>query len=781
MAPYWILAAYAAGIGLSAYVPPPAGNWPPLIAAILALLWLPLRRSDWSSLLLGAALVLTGFLWAHQTLEPPRRTDHVSHFISTEMLTLEGVVRQAEQRWDGSANLDVAIDRVGDGSSAHQACGLVRLTIRAGDPGATPGERVCWRARLRRPQLFGTPGEFDYPRHLAARGIYVTSAIDRSLDLARIALPQPEGQFCERLRSTIAARIAQAVPGDNAGLVQTLIIGVGGGISPERRQLLSDGGLAHLFSISGLHFGMLAMLAYAMSRWLYSRSERLLLLCPPRRILPLLLLLPLFFYLLLSGNAAPTRRSFGMIALAALLFSSHRRSPPLALLCTVALGLLVLSPPSLFEPSFQLSFAGVAGLMVWMPHWQKHLDNRPHWLRVIGLIMLTTVVASLATVPLVLWHFHQIAPAGLLANLPAIPLITWGAVPAGLAGALLIPIAPGLADYCFGMTGQLVALTVTITEWCLTLPGMQAITWHITWYQGCGVLLLVAALLPFPSRKHQCVLAVAAVLLLLLPIPDTARLKVVALSVGQGDATLLSLSGDHYLIDGGGLTGSRIDIGERLVAPALGRLGAHRLAGVILTHDHPDHSAGLPFVLEHFAVDGFWTALPLEGLEPRLAEILIRREIPVHTLPEGWTPLQTGAGAVLNLFVPAQDADDLNDRSIVVHAAVGSEGVLLPGDLAVKGFEQLRDAGLPEPATLLKLPHHGSKGSRPERFLDHLKPELAFISVGRDNPYRLPHPSSVAACLERQILLYRTDQQGTLTFISDGSSWQVQCFTGVSH
>jgi competence protein ComEC len=159
----------------------------------------------------------------------------------------------------------------------------------------------------------------------------------------------------------------------------------------------------------------------------------------------------------------------------------------------------------------------------------------------------------------------------------------------------------------------------------------------------------------------------------------------------------------------------------------------------------------------------------------------MRRGIPVHTLPEGWSMLQTETGEALNLFVPAQDADDPNDRSIVVHAAVGGDGVLLPGDLAVRGFEQLRDTGLPEPTTLLKLPHHGSKGSRPERFLDRLKPELAFISVGRDNPYRLPHPSSVAACRERQIPLYRTDQQGTLTFTSDGSSWQVQCFTGVSH
>jgi competence protein ComEC len=253
------------------------------------------------------------------------------------------------------------------------------------------------------------------------------------------------------------------------------------------------------------------------------------------------------------------------------------------------------------------------------------------------------------------------------------------------------------------------------------------------------------------------------------------------LSVGQGDATLLTSKEKCYLIDGGGLTGSTVDIGERLVAPALGRLGIRRLTGVILTHDHPDHSAGLPYILEHFRIDGFWSALTFGAIEPKLAEILLRRKIPVHTLPEGWTVLDGGTKSALSLFVPRQTARDPNDRSIVVHAADGNQGVLLPGDLAVEGFEQLCSAGLPEPVTLLKLPHHGSRGSRPERFLDRLQPRLAFVSAGRDNSYRLPHPASVAACAEREIPLFRTDQQGTLTFTSSGRSWQAQCFQGLSH
>jgi competence protein ComEC len=772
--PYWILAAFAAGIALTTRLPA-AGPAPLIIAAASLLLWLGLRRGRWATVPLTAALLLAGFLWAHHALAPPVRSDHVWRLAGPDIHTLTGRVHQAEHLWDGTSRLDVAVERVGSGGAAAPASGLVRLSVREGGDGIWPGSLVAWQGRLRRPRLYGTPGEFDYPRHLAARGIFVTSFVERGTDVAVHADPATTGHWCARARLAIARRIARAVPGEHAGLLQTLIVGVGGGIAPEQRRLLSDGGLAHLFSISGLHFSLLAVLAYAIGSWLYRRSERLLLLAPPKRVLPLLLLIPLYGYLLLSGNAAPTRRSFGMIALAALLFSWHRRTPPLALLAAVACGMLVLSPLALFDPSFQLSMAGVAGLMTWLPAWKPRLDVVPAWQRGFALLAMTTVAATLATSPIVLWHFHQFAPAGLVTNLVAVPLITWGAVPAGLAGALLLPVAPWLSDPCFVLAGKVVDLTAALTAGCLALPPLQAIIRPVTWLAGLAALLLTGSLLPALGGPRRLLLAGTALLLLLIPAADGGRLRVTALSVGQGDATLLSVAGRHYLVDGGGLTGSTVDIGERLVAPALGRLGATRLSGVILTHDHPDHSAGLSYVVEQLSVAVFWSALPPERLDPRLAAALRDRRVPVVTLPEGWTPVACGAGASLAIYVPPQEAEDPNDRSLVVHAAAGDAGVLLTADLAVEGFEHLAAAGVPEPVTLLKLPHHGSRGSRPERFLDRWPPQLAFLSAGRDNSYGLPHPTSLAACRERGIPLYRTDLQGTLTFSSDGGPWSVRC------
>ena len=775
-----ILAAYAAGIALTAAPLPGGALWPAVTTALALLAWLLLRRTPLVVVPLSLALFLCGWLNAQQALTPPRRLDHPVHYAGSEPIATEGVVLQAEQLWDGSSRIDIKAEKLLADGRTVTVDGVVRLTTRAGDLDLHPGERVRWRARLRRPTLFGTPGEFDYPRYLAARDIHITSSLPHTGELLRLtdARPTTTG-FWERTRQKLAVRIARAVPAGEAGPLQSLLVGTLGGITPEQRRLLGAGGLAHLYSISGLHFGLLALMLYGLTRWLYARSERLLLLAPPRRILPPLLLLPLSGYLLLSGCAAPTQRSFATMVIAIAVFSCYRRTTPLALLACAALVMLVISPLSLFDPSLQLSFAGVLSLMVWLPRWQTVLEDRPAWLRTLGLMLMSTLAASLATAPLVLWHFHQVAPAGLVTNLLAIPLVAWGAVPVGLVGILLCPILPGLADPCFRLAGVFVDWSLRYTAWCLELPGLDAVSLFITPLSGLAlILLLVAGMLPRHHRQPAAVLATIALMVMILPPLNPPRLQVVALSVGQGDATLLTIGRRHYLIDGGGLTGSSIDIGERLVAPALGRLGATRLSGVILTHDHPDHSAGLPYVLEHCRVDGFWSALPLEQLEEKLAEVLIRRHIPVHVLPEGWSAFPAGTDVELTAYAPPQQAGDPNDRSIVIHAVAGGAGVLLTGDLAAAGFKEFAASGLPEPVTLLKLPHHGSRGSRPERFLDSLRPDLTFVSAGRDNSYRLPHPATVEACRRRGLPLYRTDLQGTLFFTADVDRWQVDFFNG---
>lgn len=775
-----LLAAYATGITMVHFFAPWDMTGYALAVGFLLLLWVVTSRSHWAWLPLLGLLLFAGFFSAALELQPPTGRGHIAHFADASPGRFEGTVVSVERRVDGGSRLLVDMHQATTDQQPWPVTGKVLLSIRDGEPKARPGQVVCWRSSLRRPVCFGNPGEFDYPLSLAARGIHVTAFLAHAQELVTLVNHQrSETAPLENCRQRLASQIEGAVPSDVAGLLESLLLGMRGGIDEEQRQLLASSGIAHLFAISGLHFGLLALLLYQIGRWCYTRSTRLILWCPPQRILPVLLLLPLSAYLLLTGSAWSTRRAFLMLSMAALLYVRNRRTTPLALLCTAALGLLLLNPLALFQPGFQLSFSGVAGILAWLPSGQKALTRLPRTVRWPLLLMMTTAAATMATAPATLWHFHQFTPAGLLTNLAALPLIAWGSLPIGLLSLAVLPLSAALCDCGLLLASWALSLAVdaasNISEW----PGMSAIPIFLTYSSlallvGGLLLLLPLGWRPRHWLARSGVLA-AALCASWLAQPQATEFQVVALSVGQGDATLLTVAGNrHYLVDGGGLPGSRIDPGEQLVAPALGRLGIQRLEGVVLSHNHPDHASGLTYIMRRFPVANVYLAGEIDALEPELQETLRLSGARIHRLVEGWTRLSDRPDAPLSLFVPAQHAPDINERSIAVFAAQRGQGVLLPADLGNSGLRQLQEAGIPAPVTLLKLPHHGSRHARPELYLAQFSPQAAFCSSGRGNPYGFPHRQTLDACSAAQVELFRTDQAGMLTFRVVDGHWQAE-------
>jgi competence protein ComEC len=774
---FWLLAAYTGGILLADVFKSPVDPRLCVPAFGLVIAWVVLRRSAWVPLPAIGTFMLLGFLCASQAQLPPRDKGHVSRLVAEKPVVIEGTMRSPTTFSDGRSRFDLDVTKVWQGTSAAQTSGLVRVSVKQGKIPFGEGQTLRLRTRLRTPRNFGSPGEFDYVGHLAAQDIFVTAHLEEAAQaVVMIDETRPPAPAISEFRHRVASRIRQAVPDTETGLVQALVIGMREAVTPGQRQVLSDGGVAHLFAISGLHFGLLGLLLYVSCRWLYSRSAQLLRWCPPRRILPQLLIIPMGCYLLLTGNGLAARRAFLMISAASLLYCSNRRTAPLPLLATAALVILLIEPLALFRAAFQLSFAGLFGIMLWLPVWQKPLSGSPPWIRCPAQLFLMTLAASLATTPLTLWHFHLFAPAGLLTNLAATPIIAWAAVPAGLIGVLLTPFSPQLAETCFALTGFLIAFAMQIVTWMIDLPGLAAIHYFPSHRDIFAITALLAALAVSGRQPARCLLRGVLIMVglgLALPVTtDNTTLRVVAISVGQGDATLVSFGkSQHYLIDGGGLPQSSFDPGERLVAPALGRLNVRRLKGVFLSHAHPDHQDGLRYILDHFPVDRFFCGLFREEMDPELRDILLRRNIPFETLVQGWNQLDTGVEASLKIYVPEQNHRDINERSLAVYAGLGEEGALLTGDMGPDSLLQLCSAGLPGPCTLLKLPHHGSLKSLPSVYLPCIEPRIALVSSGWNNAYRLPHPTAVALCAKMNITLYRTDLQGTLTFASTGRGW----------
>jgi competence protein ComEC len=394
------------------------------------------------------------------------------------------------------------------------------------------------------------------------------------------------------------------------------------------------------------------------------------------------------------------------------------------------------------------------------------------------LLFLTTLSATVSTAPVLVWHFHQFSPAGLVTNLVAIPLIAWGAVPTGLFGLATLPVFPALAHGILTLSAGLIYLTIELAKIISRFPVLQAVPVYLTTSDLvllCGILL---CFLPLKDLKYRWQMRLATILMTLtavyLLMPQKTAFQITAFGVGQGDATLISISADtHFLVDGGGLPRSSIDPGEDLIAPALGRMGIKQLEGIIATHSHPDHSSGLSFIAKRFPTKKFYYAGNLNSYSDELQATLEKHNVSTVQVPEGWTEIFAERTKRVSLFVPNQKSRNINERSIITYTSNSDTGVLLTADAGSPALQQLKEAGLSGQISLLKLPHHGSRHAEPDILLKWLKPAISFVSAGRGNSYGFPHEEVITACHENHSQLYRTDQEGMIKFIYSMGRWQI--------
>jgi competence protein ComEC len=198
-------------------------------------LWYLFHHRRWSFLLLWSFFLTLGFARYHLAVTPPAEANHIRTFVSERIIAVEGIVTALSSRPEGRTVIDVQTSKVISGGIAAPTAGPLRLHVQEGTTSTGPGDNVRFMARLRAPRAFGTPGEFDYPRHLAAQGIFVTASISDAGDIVPLAKTgQRSGLSIGEIRLGISRRIDQAVLPSVAPLVRALVIGDKGGVTSEQ-------------------------------------------------------------------------------------------------------------------------------------------------------------------------------------------------------------------------------------------------------------------------------------------------------------------------------------------------------------------------------------------------------------------------------------------------------------------------------------------------------------------------------------------------------------------
>ncbi len=234
------------------------------------------------------------------------------------------------------------------------------------------------------------------------------------------------------------------------------------------------------------------------------------------------------------------------------------------------------------------------------------------------------------------------------------------------------------------------------------------------------------------------------------------------------------------LVDGGGLTHGSLDVGERVVAPALWALGIRRLDLVAGTHAHHDHLGGLPSVVRRFPTARGWlprgVSLQAHPDTLALSQLCRRRGIPLRQVGRGVVH-ELGPVRVEVLHPHAEmPGADPNRASLVLRLEIGRRCILLTGDAGVKVEAALVRAGQVEPCDILKIGHHGSRGASSPGFLGRLRPRIAVVSVGQGNPWGHPHSEVLQAVARAGARTFRTDRHGMISLETDGNwiRWSVR-------
>jgi competence protein ComEC len=647
------------------------------------------------------------------------------------------------------------------------------------------GRTIEAAVAFRRPERYLNDGVPDFERDLALDGTTLLASTKSGL-LVRILA---HGSAVEELAADIRAHVRRATSrwiaphSEVAGaVVNAVLIGDRTGLPDEIRERLQAAGTYHVIAISGGNIAILAALVLGM----------LMLFALPGRVVASVTILTLVAYSQIA-TAGPSvwRATFMAVLYLSARLLDHRTAPWQATSIAAAV-MLVVRPLDIRDPGFILTFGATGALLEGARRGRALLPaNRAlAW-------VLASVIASLAVecalLPISAWLFSRLTVAGVVLNLIAVPAMGIAQI-AGIVVAVFdscASVARGagwiahIAATVLVESARLVDAAPFLTRRVPPPPLLLVVA-----YYGVVAIALYgprrAALRDPALALVICLLVVAA----LIAVGSARRERGVGLrwtifDVGQGEAMLIESADRALQVDAGGAPfGAGLDIGPRVLAPALWARGVRGLDALLVTHGDPDHIGGARMLIADFSPPQYWEGIevPRHGPSRTLRDAAAEARIAPRRLRAGQR-FDWGRALVRVLHPPEPDWERprvRNDDSVVLEIVYGDVALLLSGDISAEIERSIAALLTPAAVRILKVAHHGSRTSTSRELLDAWRPHIAVISAGRGNTFGHPAPQVLQRLESIGARVYRTDLHGQITVETDGRDVRVTTFVGGS-
>ena len=740
------------------------------------------KQWDITTALLFLIIFLIGIL-NYNLNSNPIGANHIANFIEDKKLTIICTVLDKEYYPNPEKiSLKVKVDQIERGDYSIRTQGLILVNTYLDDCPYEYGDVLKIKGKLEKPIRQKNFGEFDYELYLAREKIFTYLNIWQEKDIKKIGEDDSNFlvSFSLSARDKIKEITKQTLPPPYNYLLIGMLLGEKGFIPPDLKEVFAEAGVMHILAVSGLHVGIIAM-----ALLVFLSILRL-----PKKLKLLTLILILIIYASITGfRPSVLRATIMFILLIGGKLIDRNRNLNISLFFAAFL-ILLLNPLILYDAGFLLSFIVTFFIINLSPILQGLFSKIVVWIKN---PLAVSTAAWIGIFPLSAYFFSKVSIISIVSNIFIIPLtgiaVILGFVTffIGLASISLASIIANI-NYLILNLITLIAKSFSLLPFAFIYVAQPSIMVIALYYLTIFLIIEIFYKKKLSHKiKKKAALVVLLVILLIIIIQvfyPADNLKVNFINVGEGDCILIEAPNKiNILIDGGGTPQSNFDVGSKIVIPYLRRKGINKINLLVLTHPHLDHLEGLLPVIKEFKVDMVLdSGLICDSSEYKeFISIIQKKGIPYRQAKAGDNFIFSNNLEIF-LLNPLYDSDfydesDFNNASIVVKLFYKNANFLFTGDIEEAAEKKLLIWQNILQSDILKVGHHGSVTSTNLEFLDKVDPSIAVITVGK-NHFGHPSRKIIERLEDKNIQIYRTDEDGTIIIRTNGREYWIRTLKG---